>query len=631
MKLRLLTLSLLLAWIGNTFTGHAWAATGGPDPYGYIWKDSNEPGVGFHWIDIVSRSGAVQVPSLADDNAVGPFNIGWDFHYYWSDYSSIKIGSNGWVSFANVGNIASCFPRVPTPGGGDNLLAPFMSDLTFISNDAQNPNVGSLWYWTNNVDSFVVQWVNVPFWKNATPDWAGSNTFQLILSGNDSAITFQYLNTDAGNFPGGTGCNTYMEIGIENVTGDLGLNYATGSTVPPDNFAVKYIYPSGASFLVPDASPVWNVDADNAGQFVYSHEPILLNTNILNVGNTPITSTIAARGRLLDLQLTQAWADTTQTVGLANGANVTLQFQDTVRLTTPGLYYFEVNTETAGGQDINPTNNSNTIEIVSVDNNGGNVMLSFASTFGPSTAVSWAGGNPSDGVAVKMVPPEFPAIIDSVQVFITGDGNTQTPPPVGFRIAIHGLDANGQPDPNNILGSTTVAAAAVVEDGWNTVGINPMVSIASGGFAVAWMQQGSGIALGAEEFGPISRRSFEILGGAWSPYRNNENIEFLMRVFTGLPVAAPEPQGLEDQLTIFPNPAGARISARYILERAGSVDWVLIDLQGREVWSKQSASEAAGLHASDFDFGTLPSGIYFIRMAHLGKMKSLKLVLLGEQ
>jgi hypothetical protein len=630
MKLRWIVLALLVMGMGMLHTTRVRAATGGPDPYGYIWKDSNEPGISFQWVNIVGRPGAVQVPSLADDNAVGPFNIGWDFHYYWSDYGSVKIGSNGWISFSNVGNIASCFPAVPSAGGGgDNIVAPFMSDLTFISNDAQNPNVGALWYWTNNVDSFVIQWVNVPWWRNATPDWIGSNTFQMILSGADSSITFQYLNTDAANFPGGSGCPTFMEIGIENVTGDLGLNYSSGATVPPDNYAVKYIYPSGASFLVPDATPVWNVDADNAGQFVYAHRPTLLSANIANVGNTPITSQITLAGRVRDLQLVQAWADTSQTTGLANGDDVTLQFLDTLFLPIPGQYYFEVTTETAGGQDINPTNNTNSIEVVSVDNNGGNAMLSFASGFGPSVGVSWAGGNTTDGVAVKMVPPEFPALIDSVQVYITGDGDLQTPPPVGFRIAVHGLDGNGQPDPNNVLGTATVAAGAVVEDAWNTVHLSTTVTVASGGFAVAWMQQGSGIALGGEEFGAISRRSYEILGGAWSSYRNNETTELLVRVFTGLPVAAPSPMPLESTVQVFPNPASTEAQVQFSLLRGGDVDLALVDSQGRIVWQAHHPTKAPGTHLLPLNLEGQSAGLYFLRMRHRDKIHSAKLLIVN--
>ncbi|MEY3444798.1 MAG: hypothetical protein RLZZ519_3079 [Bacteroidota bacterium] len=619
----LLCLVVVLLVFGRLFAG-----SGGPDPYGYIWKDSNEPGITFQWVDVTNRPGAVQLPGLADDNAVGPLSIGWDFHYYWSDYSSIKIGSNGWISFSNIGNIASCFPAVPTAGGvGDNIVAPFMSDLTFISNDVLNPNQGELWYWTNNVDSFVIQWVNVPWWKNATPDWIGSNTFELILSGRDSSITFQYQNTDAANFPGGTGCPTYLEIGIENVTGNLGLNHSTGNTIPPDNYVVKYIYPSGAAFLVPDATPVWNVDADNAGQFVYLNAPVILETNVANVGNTPITTAITAIGRLRDLQLVEAWSDSTATTGLVNGDNVTLAFGDTVRLTTQGQYYFDVVTETGGGQDINPTNNNNSIEVVGIDNAGGQVTLSFASGLPPSESVSWAGGNPNDGVALKMVPPDFPAIIDSVRVYIIGDGDLQTPPPVGFAIKIYGLDGNGAPDPNNLLGSTTVSASNVLEDAWNSVAMGPSISIASGGFAVAWMQQGSGISLGAEQYGPISRRSYEILGGSWAPYRSRETTEFLIQVVTDLPVARQEPTQNDNALMVFPNPSNGLSTVRYALQRPGNVEFVLLDLQGRVLLREIAGSQPSGLHAQPLELGELANGVYFLQMMHLGVRSTVKVVL----
>jgi hypothetical protein len=381
---------------------------------------------------------------------------------------------------------------------------------------------------------------------------------------------------------------------------------------------------------VPDATPLWNVDADNAGQFVYAHRPILLSTNLGNVGNTPITSTITAAGRLRDLQLTQAWADTTARLGLVNGGNATLQFPDTAWLPTPGQYYFDVTTSTAGGQDINPTNNDNTIEIVSVDNNGGQVTLSFASDFGPSTAVSWAGGNPTDGVAVKMVPPDFPARIDSVHVYLVGDGDLQTPPPVGCVLKVFGLDGNGEPDPNAVLGTATLAAAQVLEDAWNVVAMNPPVNVASGGFAVAWLQQGTGIALGAEEFGPISRRGFEILGGSWAPYRSNETVEFLMKVSTALPVAVTNPTSLENQLRIYPNPAHDHATVRFDVARAGDVALSLVDLQGRPVWQMQVARAVPGMRAVEVPLEGLPSGLYFLRMAHLGITQCVKVVVVGQ-
>lgn len=603
------------------------AGSGGPDPYGYIWKDSNEPGVTFQWVDIVGRAGSVQVPSLADDNAVGPFNVGWNFHYYWSDYNSVKIGSNGWISFSNVGNIASCFPLVPTAGGvGDNILAPLMSDLTFISNDAQNPNPGELWYWTNNVDSFVVQWKNVPWWKNAVPDWIGSNSFELILSGRDSSITFQYQQTDSANFPGGVNCPTFMEIGIENVTGNLGLNYSTGTTVPPSNYVVKFIYPSGAAFLVPDATPSWNMDPDNAAQFVKLWTPTVLTTNVTNVGNTPITSTITARGRLRDLQLQDIWQDSASVTGLNNGADAMLSFGNAVLLTRLGQYYYDVSTETAGGQDINPTNNDNSIEIVSISSIGGQIDLSYASGLPPSESVSWAGGSPNDGVAVKMVPPDFPAMIDSVRVYIIGDGDLQTPPPVGFAIKIFGLDGNGQPNPSNLLGSVIVNASDVVEDGWNTVALPSAVTVGSGGFAVAWMQLGSGISLGAERYGPISRRSYEILGGSWAPYRSRETVEFLIEVSTNLPVGISDATFSKPVLAVFPNPIGQDATLHFELARTGEVDLELSDLQGQSQWKAHLTSVAPGAHDIRMQLDDLAGGLYFLRMTHLGATHTIKVL-----
>jgi hypothetical protein len=89
------------------------AANGGPDAFGYTWKDSNEPGGPIPiWLD--TNANSIRVLNLGDDNSVGMFDMVWNFRYYLGTYHSIKIGSNGWVSFDNIGNIAHCFPTIPT-------------------------------------------------------------------------------------------------------------------------------------------------------------------------------------------------------------------------------------------------------------------------------------------------------------------------------------------------------------------------------------------------------------------------------------------------------------------------------------------------------------------------------------
>ena len=66
-----------LVWVGALIIGvhHVgFAAAGGPDAYGYTWKDSNEPGgPAYQWIDITTTG--TQVTGLGDDNFAGPFGF----------------------------------------------------------------------------------------------------------------------------------------------------------------------------------------------------------------------------------------------------------------------------------------------------------------------------------------------------------------------------------------------------------------------------------------------------------------------------------------------------------------------------------------------------------------------------
>ena len=78
--------------------------SGGPDAFGYTWKNSYDvAGPMYSWIDVPPLSGAIQVTGLADDNTVGPFLLpsGMNFHYYWYDINKFWVGSNGYVLFMN--------------------------------------------------------------------------------------------------------------------------------------------------------------------------------------------------------------------------------------------------------------------------------------------------------------------------------------------------------------------------------------------------------------------------------------------------------------------------------------------------------------------------------------------------
>jgi hypothetical protein len=64
------------------FALHLLAGSGGPDQYGYTWKDSDEPGGPvYNWVDITGSG--TQILGLADDNIIGPLVLGENFPYYW--------------------------------------------------------------------------------------------------------------------------------------------------------------------------------------------------------------------------------------------------------------------------------------------------------------------------------------------------------------------------------------------------------------------------------------------------------------------------------------------------------------------------------------------------------------------
>jgi hypothetical protein len=73
---------------------------GGPDSFGYVWIDSDEPGGPVFKYTDISTTGT-PVFGLSDDNIVGPFNIGFDFWYYGDVKSQFWINSNGCIGFTS--------------------------------------------------------------------------------------------------------------------------------------------------------------------------------------------------------------------------------------------------------------------------------------------------------------------------------------------------------------------------------------------------------------------------------------------------------------------------------------------------------------------------------------------------
>lgn len=505
-------------------------ASGGPDAYGYTWTTSLDVGgPTYNWIDITSYPGVQTVSGLADDNsAPSMINIGFNFHYYWNDYSQLKVGSNGWLGFNNISNIASCFPTIPTAGGpGDNYLAPFMSDLNFTG--AGNPGV--VQYWTNNVDSFVVSYINVPFWSVNSPSWSGPNSFQVILCNSDSSITYQYGSLSPSSFLANASC-VDMTIGIENSTGSIGLQVHS-DVMPPSNYAIHFDYPATVLLSIQDVLPRWNQQSGNGSNFILQNVPTSLSSDIRNAGNAAVTTTVNLQSQILDATLTQVLNNTGSIPSMAAGDDSVYTFATAWTPTTAGQYTNR--TTTSNSQDINSANDVLNTELDVVNPCNASMSLSYVTGNTPDGSINWNGGGGDDGVAVYFVPPVYPYTVSSLQYYISSNVSD------GYIAEVYDDDGpNGSA--GTLLFSTTVAAGSVTSSAWNTVTVSPAVTLPSGGFYVVWLQGGTTIFLGTETAGPRCHHNFEILDAAWAQLRYDDAQDLLIRAgitgYTNAPTAA---------------------------------------------------------------------------------------------
>jgi len=216
----ILLVSALLV-IGST--GPASAGMGGPDDFGYVWIDSDEPGgPTYSWVDITTRGTRLYMSD--DDNQPVPMPFGFGF-YGNSFTGDLRLCSNGWASFTNSSTQVTNY-GLPSSSAPENLLAAFWDDL--------DPGAGGQIWWLGNSDSLIISFIGVPHW-----DWGGglgSFTFQVILTADDG-IHYQYQSMGNG-YPTDEGT-----IGIQNDDKTIGLQVAYDESYVHDQLAIDILLP----------------------------------------------------------------------------------------------------------------------------------------------------------------------------------------------------------------------------------------------------------------------------------------------------------------------------------------------------------------------------------------------------
>lgn len=467
----------------------------GPDAYGYIARDSNEPGgPAYQWIDI-SAIGTV-VTGLGDDNIVGPFNIGFPFRYYWYDVTSFYVGSNGYLRFSGGGQLSHPFALIPSPLPPNDVVC-------FYTADFDPSSSGTVYYWSNNIDTLIVSFVNVPAWTTSGP--TGSHSFQVVLSMVDTSITFNY-----GSQVGGFYDNAGM-VGIENNAGDIGIQCYNTNLLPP-NYSIKFYYPSATTYQVHDIA-VQRVQNDiSGGFFLLKNSHIQVNATIQNTGNQNEGDFyVVAEVRQLPTHML-IYSDSIFVDTLQAGQTFEANFSEIWTMWGVGDFYVRVRTTLSG--DMVPSNDKKDVELHVIEMPGD---LYFDDNTGEQSW-SWSGGQ--GGLGLRFEPPAYPVKITMLMANL-GTGTAPT------LLQVYDDDGpDGQP--GTLLVSSQVIAGT---PGWYAVNVaDSGVVINDGAFYVAWMMTGnqsSPVYVDTNSVG--SRQAWEYTG-VWATYRQAETSDPMLRV-----------------------------------------------------------------------------------------------------
>jgi len=496
--------------------------SGGPDAYGYTWKNSNHTSSPptYAWVDITTKGN--EINGLADDNVKGPFTVPAGFRFYWYPITQFWVGSNGYMSF-NGANIASPFPSsIPLSGGANDWLAAHLSDLNFSGTN----NPATAWWYATN-DSIVLSFINVPYWVVGSPGYSGSNTFQIVVSALDSSITYNYKSMSAGVTP------TPIDnaVGIENNTGALGLQSMIDN-VPGNLFTIKYYYPANVTYAVKDGGINWNNNQEDGGYFVPVSNSNNLNfsTNVKNYGNQNLTSFMVTDTVYSGVSAVSN--GNASISALAPGDDSTLTFSNSFKAQSAGIYKFASRIQGISG-DLVAANNRKVQKIIAVNTNQAQYTLDYSDGVPDGAALSWNGGN--GGIAIYVKPPVYPVKIDGSKFHIAANSTTA---PVGFSAMIYD-DSGPNGAPGVLLDSTYVGPSIVSTGSYNTVLASNSILLTSGGVYVVWYMGGADISLSRDMTSPISTRSFELLGNAWAQYRDRLTEDFLMGLIVSK-IAVPE-------------------------------------------------------------------------------------------
>lgn len=637
-------------------------SSGGPDNFGYTYKDSSEPdGPTYTWNDISATGTAIgnNWTGFGKDEAVFTLPTGFSFPFYGGYYDTVFVNANGFLSF----NFHSELPytylngSIPSNDEINNIIAPFWDDM-------DGGSIGEVYY-LKTANTLTVQY---NLW--ARSGTSSYKTFQVILSSNGK-INFYYNSM--------VGASSSATVGIENGSGNDGLEIVENGAYVSNSLAVEFAYP--LSWL--------SVSSGNGKIESTSNENVMINFNSTGLANgtysanvnfgsndtTNPTKTVAVSLVVADPPPAMDDSDTESSTGngsvdfigvISGGIIASLQNENAGNLGNVTISVDNGNATTYGG--VNVIDRRFTITSDNPVTSGGAVLVKFHVTQAELDAVGVTfanavpfdcaftpcqAGRPSSGSAIAVTPPDNSGIIGKD----TGNSDDSNPNDVvisawftSFSPFVIG-DQNDIPLPIELASFEGIQKGKAVQLNWATHS-----EVNNRGFRIYRSENPK------DEFYKIAdfESHSELLGNGNSSnllsyefldrkveYGNNyfyqladvdlSNVETIQEEIVEIRLEAPEDEIFEkfeyELAQNFPNPFNPETSISYTLQRENFVSLEVYNLLGKKVKSLVSVKQKAGKHSAIWD-GTdgngkiVSSGIYYYKIQAGNFTQNRKMVFL---
>lgn len=204
--------------------GEPYALCPGPDQFGYQCEAAG----GISYVD------AAQDTGLQADEGDVLVNLPFSFNFYGTDYTQIRIGSNGTLHFDTAfaaDFIINCVDEGPIEYLGE-MLAPYWDDLDNRTEGAIETAV--IGQEPNRV--FVIEWDGVMRYFGEPGDTV---TFEVQLFETTNQVVYLYQDLTTFEYPNGANAL----VGMQSVQLDTTLTYSCRDDVLADKSGVTFVYP----------------------------------------------------------------------------------------------------------------------------------------------------------------------------------------------------------------------------------------------------------------------------------------------------------------------------------------------------------------------------------------------------